>query len=106
MSTASVAGVIPLVDLQAQYRALKPEMDRAIIADDESGSFVLGLAVEKFERDFAAYLGVTHFVACQSGTSAIALTPRGKAILAVHLYGQPGDMDALAALAVRDFSRA
>lgn len=156
MSTASAAGVIPLVDLQAQYRALKPEMDRAIIAAVESGQFVLGPAVEKFERDFSAYLGVKHFVCCQSGTSAIALmlraaglgpgdevlttpltyfattegiveagaapvyadvdprtlnldpakvaaalTPRVKAILAVHLYGQPADMDALAALARR-----
>ncbi len=156
MKTSAAESVVPLVDLAAQYRALKPEMDRAIIAAVESGQFILGPAVEAFERDFAAYLGVKHFVACQSGTSAItlmlqaaglragdevittpltyfastegiaqagadavyadvdartlnidprkveaALTERTKAILSVHLYGQPADMDALADLAKR-----
>ena len=154
--TEAPAGVVPLVDLQAQYRALKPEMDRAIIAAVEGGAFILGPAVEAFEKDFAAYLGVKHFVCCQSGTSAItlmlqaagvgpgdevvttpltyfastegilqagavpvyadvdprtlnidpkavegALTRKTKALLPVHLYGQPADMDALNDLARR-----
>jgi dTDP-4-amino-4,6-dideoxygalactose transaminase len=154
MKTAAPADVVPLVDLKAQYLSLKPEMDRAIMASVEACQFVLGPAVEKFEADFAAYLGVKHFVCCQSGTSAItlmlqasgvvpgdevittpmtyfatsegilqagavpvyadvdprtlnldpraveaAVTAKTKAILAVHLYGQTADMDALAAVA-------
>lgn len=148
------AGLIPLVDLKAQYRSLKAEMDAAILAAVEGGAFILGPQVEKFESDFARYLGVKHVVCCQSGTSAItlmlraagvrpgeevitspltffasvegileagavpvfadvdpltlnlspraveaAVTKRTRAILAVHLYGQPCDMLALERLA-------
>lgn len=157
MKTEAKRGAVPLVDLQAQYRALKPEMERAILAAVAGGQFILGPEVEAFERDFAAYLGAKHFVACQSGTSAItlmlqaagvgpgdevvtapltyfatsegilqagavpvyadvdprtlnidpekaakAITPRTKALLPVHLYGQPADMDALNALAEKN----
>jgi len=157
MTAEAKRDAVPLVDLQAQYRALKPEMERAILAAVAGGQFILGPEVEAFEKDFAAYLGAKHFVACQSGTSAItlmlqaagvgpgdevvttpltyfatsegilqagavpvyadvnprtlnidpqmaarAITPRTKALLPVHLYGQPADMDALGALAKKN----
>lgn len=79
MKTAA-PGLIPLVDLKAQYRALKAEMDAAIIAAVEGGAFILGPQVEKFEADFAKYLGVRHFVCCQSGTSAITLMLRAAGV--------------------------
>ena len=47
--------MIPLVDLKAQYRALKPEIDAAVGRVLENAQFVLGPAVEAFEREFAAY---------------------------------------------------
>ena len=63
--------MIPLVDLKAQYRALKPEIDTAIARVLENAQFVLGPAVEAFEREFAAYCGAREAVAVNSGTSAL-----------------------------------
>jgi len=47
--------VIPLVDLKAQYRALKPEIDQAIQRVLDNAQFILGPAVSSFEQDFAAF---------------------------------------------------
>ena len=63
--------MIPLVDLKAQYRTLKPEIDAAIERVLETGQFALGPSVESFEDDFAAYCGTSHAVAVNSGTSAL-----------------------------------
>jgi dTDP-4-amino-4,6-dideoxygalactose transaminase len=56
-----------------------------------------------------SYAGATPvFVDCDAGTyqmdverAETAITPRTKAILPVHLYGQPADMDAVMAIAKR-----
>jgi dTDP-4-amino-4,6-dideoxygalactose transaminase len=140
--------VIPFLDLKAQYRGIQGEVASAVFAVLESGQYVLGEAVAKFEEQFAGYCGVRHAVAVNSGTSALHLallaagvgsgdevittpftfvatvaaicqagaqpvfvdidpqtytlnvdqisrriTKRTKAILPVHLYGQPADMD-------------
>ena len=47
--------MIPLVDLRAQYRALKPEIDRAVQRVLDDAQFILGPAVSSFEKDFAAF---------------------------------------------------
>lgn len=154
--TTSQQPDIPLVDLKAQYKIIKPEIDRAVAEVLESQHFVLGPAVERFEREFAEYLGVKHCVALQSGTTAVWLgllalgikpgdevittpltffatvegillcgavpvfadvdprtlnldparaeavvTPRTRAIVPVHLYGQPAEMDAFRDIAKR-----
>lgn len=148
--------MIPMVDLQAQYRAIKPEIDAAIGGVLDSAQFVLGREVAGFERAFAAYCGTTEAVAVNSGTSALhlallaagvgpgdevvtvpftfvatvaaivytgarpvfvdiepdyytmdparleaAITPRTRAIIPVHLYGQPADMDPILEMAHR-----
>jgi dTDP-4-amino-4,6-dideoxygalactose transaminase len=147
---------IPLVDLKAQYQALRPEIDEAIGRVIDRTSFILGEEVERFEAEFAAYCGVAHAVGCANGTDALtlalqavgvrpgdevvtvahtfiataeaigavgarpvfvdvlpgtllmdpsllerAITPRTRAILPVHLYGQMVDMDAVMAVARR-----
>lgn len=139
---------IPFVDLKAQYRAIQPEVDEAIRAVIEDAAFVLGPAVDRFEKDFARYLGVDSVVGTSNGTTALQLsllalgvgagdevivpahtfiataeavshvgakpvlvdvredtgtldpatllaatTTRTKAIIPVHLYGQPADLD-------------
>ena len=48
--------MIPLVDLQAQYRRLKPEIEAAVGRVLENAQFVLGPAVESFEREFSSVL--------------------------------------------------
>jgi dTDP-4-amino-4,6-dideoxygalactose transaminase len=65
--------VIPLVDLQAQYRSIRPEIDRAVGRVLESGRFVLGEEVVAFEQEFAAFSEAQHGIAVNSGTSALHL---------------------------------
>lgn len=64
---------VPFLDLKAQYATIKPQLDAAVLGVLESGQFVLGPAVADFEARFAAYCGVDHAVAVNSGTSALHL---------------------------------
>jgi dTDP-4-amino-4,6-dideoxygalactose transaminase len=147
---------VPYLDLKAQYRSIKPEIDAAIARVLDSCQFVLGPEVAGFEQDFATYCGTSECIALNSGTSALhlallaagvgpgdevitvpftfvasvaavlyagarpvlvdidprsftmdpatieaAITPRTKAILPVHLYGQSVDMDPIMEIARR-----
>jgi dTDP-4-amino-4,6-dideoxygalactose transaminase len=65
--------LIPFLDLKAQYRQLKPEIDEAINRVLESTQFVLGPEVVSFEERFASYCNVAHCKAVNSGTSALHL---------------------------------
>src|SRR5437773_6989303 len=65
---------VPVVDLKAQYRAIKAEVDEAIQTVIEDAAFVLGPAVERFETDFARYLGVDCVVGTSNGTTALQLS--------------------------------
>jgi dTDP-4-amino-4,6-dideoxygalactose transaminase len=65
---------VPFVDLKAQYKSLKPEMDAAIQAIIDNTAFVGGKAVEAFEQAFAAKYGVKHCIGCANGTDAIYIT--------------------------------
>lgn len=64
---------VPYLDLKAQYRSIKPEIDAAISRVLESCQFVLGPEVTAFEQEFAAYAGTTECIALNSGTSALHL---------------------------------
>src|SRR5512132_2932524 len=68
--------MIPLVDLTAQYHSIKEEIDAAVHATLESGQFILGPVVSKFEESIAAYLGVDHAIGLASGTDALVLALR------------------------------
>jgi len=147
---------VPFVDLKAQYRSIKSEIDAAIARVIENTSFVLGREVENFEEQFAAYVGAKYCVGVNSGTAAIqlallacnigtgdevivpantffataeavsnagatpvfidvdpvsynidparveaAITPKTRAIIPVHLYGQAADLDPVLEIASR-----
>lgn len=147
---------VPFVDLQAQYRSIKSEVDAAIQRVLDTSAFILGREVEAFERAFAEYVGAEFCVGVSNGTAAIqlaltacgvgagdevivpantffataeavstanatpvfvdcdadscnidaskieaAVTPRTRAVLPVHLYGQPADLDAVFEVAER-----
>ena len=145
--------MIPFLDLRAQYRTLKEEIDAAVLGVLDSCQFTLGSEVAKFEEEFAAYTSSRFAVGVNSGTSALhlallaadigpgdevitvpftfvatvaaihysgaktvfvdidprtytmdpaavesAITPRTKAIIPIHLYGHPADMDPILAI--------
>jgi dTDP-4-amino-4,6-dideoxygalactose transaminase len=65
--------LIPFLDLKAQYRHIKPEVDAAVARVLEGAQFVLGPDVVAFEERFAAYCNVAYCRAVNSGTSALHL---------------------------------
>lgn len=71
---------IPLIDLVAQYRSIREEIDQAIQDVLECGVFILGQNVASFEEAVATYLGVSHAIGVASGTDALLLTLRAYGI--------------------------
>lgn len=67
---------VPYLDLAAQMRPIRSEVDAAIARNLDACSFCLGPDVAAFERDFAAYSGVAHAVGFNSGTSALHVAMR------------------------------
>lgn len=59
------------IDLQAQYRALKPEIDANIQAVLDAGQFIGGPYVKELEEKLAAYIGRKHCITCANGTDAL-----------------------------------
>jgi dTDP-4-amino-4,6-dideoxygalactose transaminase len=64
---------IPLLDLGAQYRGLKEELDAVWFQTMESAGFIGGPRVKALEEQVAAYCGTKHAVACGNGTDALFL---------------------------------
>ena len=65
--------MIPLLDLQAQYAKIQPEIEREVARVFASQRFIMGPDVEKLEREVAAYCGARFGVGCASGSDAILL---------------------------------
>ncbi len=61
------------IDLKAQYKRLKQDIDANIQSVIEKAIFILGDNVREFEEKLAEYTGVKHVVACSDGTSALQL---------------------------------
>lgn len=146
--------MIPFNDLRPLHLRMKYEIDEAMRRVHESGWFILGPEVERFEEEFARYVGARYAVGVANGTDAIelalragdigpgdevitvshtavptvcaiertgatpvlveidpdtytmdpaalraAITPRTRAVVPVHLYGQVADMTAICAIA-------
>jgi dTDP-4-amino-4,6-dideoxygalactose transaminase len=62
---------VPLLDLKAQYHALKSEIERALHDVCDSQHFVLGPHVAEFEKRIAAYSRAAHGIGVSSGTDAL-----------------------------------
>ncbi|MGE5360531.1 MAG: DegT/DnrJ/EryC1/StrS family aminotransferase, partial [Bacteroidales bacterium] len=67
---------VPFVDLHAQYESIRREIDGAFGAVIAESSFIRGRFVERFEREFAQFLGVRHCISCGNGTDAIYIALR------------------------------
>jgi dTDP-4-amino-4,6-dideoxygalactose transaminase len=72
-SLVTVFMKVPFVDLQAQYKSVKDEIDVAIARVLDNASFILGREVEAFEAAFAEYVGARFCIGLNSGTAAIQL---------------------------------
>lgn len=64
---------VPFVDLRAMHEEVRPEIEAAFTNVFDRSSFVGGLYVDTFEKNFATYCGVRQVVACASGTDAVKL---------------------------------
>ena len=62
---------VPLLDLKAQYAAIKPEVDAAIAEVMESQHFILGPHVEKCEKAIALYSNCAYGIGVTSGSDAL-----------------------------------
>ncbi|WP_102407611.1 DegT/DnrJ/EryC1/StrS family aminotransferase [Parabacteroides bouchesdurhonensis] len=75
---------IEMVDLQSQYFRLKDEIDKAILAVNESCAFINGPQVKEFGTHLETYLKTSHVIPCGNGTDALQI-----ALMALGL--RPGD---------------
>ncbi len=64
---------IPFADLAIQYQALKPEIDNAIAEVLDSGNFIGGSPVKRFEENFSALCQVKNCVAIGNATNGLFL---------------------------------
>lgn len=79
-SAAAKTVPVPYVNLPLQMRRIKDEVMSAIERVLESGAYVLGPDVEKFERAFAEYCGTRYSVSVNSGMDALFLVLRSLGI--------------------------
>ena len=91
---------VPFMDLGRLHRPIKAELEQAIGAVLERGDFILGGAVDEFERSFAEYIGVAHAVGVSSGTAALSIALRSAGIGAGDQVIVPAHTYIASALAV------
>ena len=71
---------IPIVDLKAQLKRIRPEIDEAIARVLASTAFVFGEDVKELEHEFADFCGTTHACAVANGTDALHIALRAHGI--------------------------
>ena len=64
---------VPFVDLRAQHEEVRQEIEAAITDIINRSSFIGGSYVDTFEKEFAAYLGVSEAIGVANGTDALWL---------------------------------
>jgi len=62
------------IDLQAQYRHLRKDIQSRIDGVLEHGHFIMGPEVEELEAKLAEFCGSRHAITCSSGTDALIMS--------------------------------
>jgi dTDP-4-amino-4,6-dideoxygalactose transaminase len=65
---------VPMLDLQAQYASIKPEVDAAIRRVVDSQHFINGAEVAQLEDQLACYCQTRHCIGVSSGSDALLLS--------------------------------
>jgi UDP-2-acetamido-2-deoxy-ribo-hexuluronate aminotransferase len=65
--------LVPLVDLKAQYLALRPHIDARVHKVLSEGRYILGPEVRELEEALARFSGVRHAICVASGTDALKI---------------------------------
>lgn len=68
--------MIPLMNLDRQYKGLQNELDNAALNVLHSGQYIMGEQVCEFEREFAEYCGAEYAVGVGNGTDALVIALR------------------------------
>jgi dTDP-4-amino-4,6-dideoxygalactose transaminase len=68
-----VAAIVPFVDLVEQYQSIAEEIDNAFREVTASAQYILGARVERFEQEFAEFVGAAYAVGVGSGLDALRL---------------------------------
>ena len=72
--------VIPFVDLSDNIRSIEPQLLEALTAVVRDGGFSGGKFVDKFEKEYAANLHLSHFAGVSNGSDALFLALRALGI--------------------------
>lgn len=67
---------VPFLDLKAQYRTIKAEIQASVEEVFEAQNFILGEQVKRLESEVASYCGSKMAIGCASGTDALYLALR------------------------------
>jgi len=65
--------MISAMNVQRQYENIQAELDEAALSVLHSGKYILGEAVESFEKKFAGYCGVKYAIGVGNGTDALCI---------------------------------
>ncbi|HOI44118.1 MAG TPA: DegT/DnrJ/EryC1/StrS family aminotransferase, partial [Candidatus Aminicenantes bacterium] len=65
---------VPSLDLKAQYRAIRDEINQRVLEVLASQNLILGAEVESLEKEIAALSGVRHGIGVSSGSDALLIT--------------------------------
>lgn len=65
--------MIPAMNVTRQYESIKDELDKAALEVLHNGQYILGSAVENFEKEFAHYCGVKYAVGVGNGSDALVM---------------------------------
>jgi len=72
--------LVKYINFPLQYKKIKTELFRTIENVFESGNFILGSEVEKFEKNFAKYCETKYALGVGNGTSALFLAMKALGI--------------------------